>query len=97
MYLEGIQKYLQDFRRAAYNAVLKWKPKSELSGVSNSAQTQKLHVSTESTPPIVLPMAQEPPSCLVFPMGRAPHLSYLLANSLYFVNYLISIIFVYIV
>jgi len=35
-----MQKYLQDFRRPAYNAVLKWKPKSKLSRVSNSAQTQ---------------------------------------------------------
>jgi hypothetical protein len=42
MYLEGTQKYLQDFRRPAYNAALKWKPKSELSRVSNSAQTRQL-------------------------------------------------------
>jgi len=57
MYLGGIQKYIQDFRRTAYNAPLKWKPKSELSGASNSTQTQQLHVSTESTPPIAHPMA----------------------------------------
>jgi len=47
MHLEGIQKYLQDFKRPAYNAVLKWKWKSELSRVSNSAQTQQLHVSMD--------------------------------------------------
>jgi len=33
IYLEGTEKYLQDFRRPAYNAALKWKPKSELSRV----------------------------------------------------------------
>jgi hypothetical protein len=51
MYLEGTEKYLQDFRRPAYNAVLKWKPKSELSRVSNSAQTRQLHISMNSYMP----------------------------------------------